>query len=1636
MNSNNQQQPSQKEYKSLLIEIFKTIKDKISKNNHFYEEIEIELQNIEPRIEEDTTLNADIYFPLIAKALVHENQKIAEVVLRNSKLLIENNFLLGNSKDSPLLQLNEGEAKNRKMIDTIIDTFIKLDNYKNESLLILISDVFNEMIINTNVNVHGKSLVKIYKFYIHLYSKIKSKTNLPNINEKFNVLADSIINKVKDNNNNNQFNFNTQYDNNISIYSTDKSITQSCSIYNNNNTNISTKQISQMKVMNSIIEGTVREMVDTICLLDVDGVLNGMKLIPINKNDFQLFEQFNPQKIPYKHIKNEMGYCSGSFGWCFICRQPANYYCVHTRKAICSENCKDIVKDMYDKADYITMKQKDKDKDNGIINDTQVYDYYDEAVMFIKFICQTLINDATPNKIKELLLITINILITNDNKIFFSYQPLMITKDLTEALIKNLLSDDILIFERSLDLFSNLFNTMREYLKRTISVVNNTILLKLLINEHIDISQKTKILNFLSDQTDQHYLVEMYYNYDCQLYEIYISDKIFNTLNKIIQAKCEDGDDSNENFILKKEAVKTLANIVESIKTYCHNYYISSKHNNNNTSTISQSHSNSQNEKGIERDINIKNKMRKAAEIFKQNINKGITYLLSNECNEFINTSTIDESANSISYFLRHTPGLKKESIGNYLGENGSFELKVLSIYANSFNYKDQHLLSALRLFLSTFKLPGESQKIDRILEQFAIKYHKDNPSSFESSDQIYFIAFSIMILQTSIHNPNVKDKLTLEQFVQMHNDTPKVDFNYLKDIYEEIQKNPFSLPELDQANTKSNTNKEETIKTEKKRILNEAFNKLHNYPLNTKPYQILFQKYNYIKSFINNFWSIIYAMFGVVIRFSDDASLLDQSINGMVNCIKITFFMNMKSSKEIILSDLSPISDFFYVKELTMKSIHRIKALLELANDDICFLENNWESIFNIIDVINLYHLSKKGSKADKEKIYTQLKEKNKESNTLAIELNNIELIVQHIEPEQYENIQQKTEKFPQQSFIDFIKSLCKFTRELFISGKITKQFWFDMLVSVLETNIHRTINNEWSEVWNEVSNFSIEIGLSENVSDATVVVNSLKQLIKKYLNFSKETNTINYQQKFFKPLLKIWQNTLHDETKKMISQSLKDIIHHHCKEIKEGWSIILQIYSTVTHPNNKTKDILKTTLKTLHESRDDLLSQTNEYLTNFVECLKQFVEEKPTKVLKVLDIYNTFIPNITNIKQLTSLCFGYYNLIDKNQQHEDNNITDLTTEHLIKCLNTNLPKLTLDKEMIVFFDKLYMHIIIPLMHILSIKKASKLKMLFDESAKWFELYFNANYKLIQNYFDALSCILCINKNEDVIRNGILESIKDILHFDKLRNIYFLKNYIDLIIVLITKNIPHELEKLSLSLDQYKIKNILSTCSFNICILDTLLPEIVGPFIDKFIYNLEDKDVNNLLLALDSLFSNCNKIICSFETRQAIHKEFKYLINMNPIQNNTINYLFKIMKERNEDNKYKKQIISKTKNILNWFIILDKEIDNNDNDNNVIYKEDDNIEDIIETEEQKMKMNEIENLEKIVLTEVFPMLKHIKIFEDKQYKDDILKIILSLIESKRYEIRKKVKEFITDAYRCYYNEEIFNGDDDDEDTS
>ncbi|KAG9460193.1 hypothetical protein GDO78_013656, partial [Eleutherodactylus coqui] len=73
------------------------------------------------------------------------------------------------------------------------------------------------------------------------------------------------------------------------------------------------------------------------------------------------------------------------------------------------------------------------------------------------------------------------------------------------------------------------------------------------------------------------------------------------------------------------------------------------------------------------------------------------------------------------------------------------------------------------RQFLWSFRLPGEAQKIDRMMEAFASRYCLCNPGVFQSTDTCYVLSFAIIMLNTSLHNPNVRDKPSVERFISMN---------------------------------------------------------------------------------------------------------------------------------------------------------------------------------------------------------------------------------------------------------------------------------------------------------------------------------------------------------------------------------------------------------------------------------------------------------------------------------------------------------------------------------------------------------------------------------------------------------------------------------------------------------------------------------------------------------------------------------------------------------------------------------------------------------------------------------------------------------------------------------------------------
>ncbi len=104
------------------------------------------------------------------------------------------------------------------------------------------------------------------------------------------------------------------------------------------------------------------------------------------------------------------------------------------------------------------------------------------------------------------------------------------------------------------------------------------------------------------------------------------------------------------------------------------------------------------------------------------------------------------------------------------------------------------------RDFLWNFRLPGEAQKIDRMMDCFAQRFCECNQGIFGDAgkflswwdidilkkivknvlnfyvESCYVVSFAIIMLNTSLHNPSVKEKQTCDQFVKMCKETSKTE--------------------------------------------------------------------------------------------------------------------------------------------------------------------------------------------------------------------------------------------------------------------------------------------------------------------------------------------------------------------------------------------------------------------------------------------------------------------------------------------------------------------------------------------------------------------------------------------------------------------------------------------------------------------------------------------------------------------------------------------------------------------------------------------------------------------------------------------------------------------------------------------
>eukprot|EP00931_Biecheleriopsis_adriatica_P059142 TRINITY_DN35341_c0_g1_i1.p1 TRINITY_DN35341_c0_g1~~TRINITY_DN35341_c0_g1_i1.p1 ORF type:complete len:1704 (-),score=334.25 TRINITY_DN35341_c0_g1_i1:44-5104(-) len=149
-------------------------------------------------------------------------------------------------------------------------------------------------------------------------------------------------------------------------------------------------------------------------------------------------------------------------------------------------------------------------------------------------------------------------------------------------------------------------------------------------------------------------------------------------------------------------------------------------------------------------------------------------------------------------------------SVGEFFGQPKEDSEKAVAAFVETFDWGARDVEQALRSFLEAFLLPKEAQQIDRVLKVFAHAYYrkhvdfcrssgKEGSAYLRDSDAAYTLAFSVILLNSDQHNPKLKKRMTLKDFISNNRGV-----NGGENFPEDVQERIFESIRLDEIKTPS----------------------------------------------------------------------------------------------------------------------------------------------------------------------------------------------------------------------------------------------------------------------------------------------------------------------------------------------------------------------------------------------------------------------------------------------------------------------------------------------------------------------------------------------------------------------------------------------------------------------------------------------------------------------------------------------------------------------------------------------------------------------------------------------------------------------------------------------------------------
>ncbi|KZC08824.1 Brefeldin A-inhibited guanine nucleotide-exchange protein 2 [Dufourea novaeangliae] len=824
------------------------------------------------------------------------------------------------------------------------------------------------------------------------------------------------------------------------------------------------------------------------------------------------------------------------------------------------------------------------------------------------------------------------------------------------ALSKNGVSSVPEVFELSLALFLALLARFKVHLKMQIEVFFKEIFMNILETSSSSFEHKWMVIHALTRIcADAQSVVDIYVNYDCDLSAANLFERLVNDLSKIAQGRqaLELGAAPNQEKSMRIRGLECLVSILKCMVEWSRDLYVNPSvpadqqlHSEppdppvepplpryGSAGSLSSANSSLAGNKEIpdspeqyEVQKQQKEVWETGIEIFNRKPSKGVQYLQ--------DQGLLGNSSEDVARWLHMDERLDKTAIGDFLGDHNHNQ--VMYSYIDQMNFADRDLVTALRYFLEGFRLPGEAQKIDRLMEKFASRYCECNPNNglFTSADTAYVLGFSIIMLTTDLHSPQVKNKMTKEQYIKLNrriSDNEDLPEEYLSKIYDEIAGNEIKM--------KSNPNRpgKQVISSEKKRrllwnmemevISTAAKNLMESVSHVQAPFTTA-KHLEHVRPMFKIAWTPFLAAFSVGLQDCDDPEIASLCLDGIRCAIRIACIFHMTLERDAYVQALARFTLLTAnspITEMKAKNIDTIKTLITVAHTDGNYLGSSWLDVVKCISQLELAQLIGTGVRPQllgppsKPHFPSPLVNFNLTHNSS----HQSNLNLSSLDPSVKESIGETSSqsvvvavdriftgstRLDGDAIVEFVKALCQVSLEELSHPTQPRMFSLTKIVEISYYNMGR-IRLQWSRIWQVIGDHFDRVGCSPRQEIAFFAVDSLRQLATKFIEKGEFAN-FRFQKDFLRPFEHIMKKNRSPVIRDMVVRCVAQIVHSQAPNIRSGWKNIFSVFHHAASDRDEAVVELAFSMtgKIINELYAEDFSIMVDSFQDAVKCLSEF--------------------------------------------------------------------------------------------------------------------------------------------------------------------------------------------------------------------------------------------------------------------------------------------------------------------------------------------------------------------------------------------------------------------------------------------